>query len=1187
MDNQLASAITWELLDDLSDGVVIVDLDGSIVYSNSAASSLWQVCGFKKPLAFTNKSWSRLFSPPVQFERPCPNGQTLLIAAKRLNLPQEQYNQIILRLADSQRSAEITHSDIDANTLIQISNEPDFGKQMGLLVDGLQKTGWQRVMLSLRDEMFEPIQIISAGFTVEEEATLKQNLIPAAGWQVLFTGEQYDHFREGGCYFVPQHSEWSQQFLPQIVPDGNNQVNVYEWRRFDVVCAPLYNRQQKLIGIIGLDRPLNGRRPEKAAMQTIEVYAKFAASIIENSQLVLEALTRNQEFELLLEASNDLSTSLERSTVLATMSRHLLKAINAQECSIYQWQPTATALALIKQADNSANAPVNVDVTHPSFMRYLIQQQQPYFGRLADVYEDGELPILWSAQQTPFNLAVMPLVVAGETYGVVVLTQHSELPITEQEQRLLLALMNQGGTALETALIFEDTYERERFYGALGNVSLALNYTLDRRVVLDLICSESLRIFNVDGAYVWQYENGRFFASAAKGYAAEQFVNKQVSIEDGEAFVTQLAQSRQSTFVNRVQQATGIEIRLPHSDNVQALMGVLLEQEANLVGILVLIDTRNPDRFTDKDVTRATTFGVQVSIALQNAKLFEELRQLNEELDLRVANRTRELNEESNRVKILLRINTELSASLDQDRVLNKALGLVNEVVNATDGVILLVDHESGEFVFRAALSAERPVMPRGIPSGLMRDQGLAGWMLENRSPVIVNDTTADPRWVQRATSSDYHSVLGVPLISNEEVIGVLMLFHDEANAFTNQQLALVEAAAVQVANAINNASLYQLIFDQAEQLGSMLRTETIQKANLKAILESIADGVIVTNGRNEIEIANMPASNILDISRKQLIGKHISELLGVYGQFGDSWQQTIADWANNAGDLEQWTYLADQLTIEEKFVSVHLSPVLSEGNFFGTVSIFRDITKEVEVDRLKGEFVSTVSHELRTPMTSIKGYADLMLMGAAGKLTEPQSRYLQVIKNNADRLHMLVNDLLDISRIETGKTTLELRPLDILQIIEHVERHLQGRIQHEGKQMSFTTDVEPALPLVNADEARVTQILTNLIDNAFNYTPEAGEIIISVRASRNYVFVSVEDTGIGISEDNLNKIFDRFYRAEDAAVQKVSGTGLGLAIVKSLIEMHGGHLQVESTLKKGSTFTFNLPIVIEDSDPT
>jgi signal transduction histidine kinase len=260
---------------------------------------------------------------------------------------------------------------------------------------------------------------------------------------------------------------------------------------------------------------------------------------------------------------------------------------------------------------------------------------------------------------------------------------------------------------------------------------------------------------------------------------------------------------------------------------------------------------------------------------------------------------------------------------------------------------------------------------------------------------------------------------------------------------------------------------------------------------------------------------------------------------------------------------------------------------VLAGSQYFGTVSIFRDITKEVEVDNLKSEFVSTVSHELRTPMTSIKGYADLMLMGATGGMSDAQERYLQVIKNNADRLHMLVNDLLDISRIETNKTVLDLRPLDVSQVVNEVmEGHLHGRIQNQNKPINIEINMPDTLPLVQADQAKLTQILTNLVDNAFNYTPEGGKVTVTAWPDGSFINVSVADTGIGISQKNLHKIFERFFRSEHAEVQSIPGTGLGLSIVSSLIQMHGGRLNVESELGKGSTFTFTLPIVMQDSDP-
>jgi signal transduction histidine kinase len=236
----------------------------------------------------------------------------------------------------------------------------------------------------------------------------------------------------------------------------------------------------------------------------------------------------------------------------------------------------------------------------------------------------------------------------------------------------------------------------------------------------------------------------------------------------------------------------------------------------------------------------------------------------------------------------------------------------------------------------------------------------------------------------------------------------------------------------------------------------------------------------------------------------------------------------------------------------------------------------------------MQREWVSTVSHELRTPMTSIKGYADLLMLGGAGPVSETQTRFLEVIKNNADRLSLLVNDLLDISRIETGRMKLDFRPIDLHELVAIVVDNLHGRVEQEEKLMEIEVRLPDGLPAVWGDIDRVTQILTNLLDNAFNYTPAGGTITIAAAPEERIgldkeserIAVRVIDTGIGIAADEQTKIFDRFYRSDQPDVQRVSGTGLGLAIVNHLVDMHGGRLMVHSEgLGKGSTFSFTLPV--------
>ena len=1194
MDKQLIPTITWQFLDNLNEGIIIATTDGLILYINPAAKNLLELSDRVSslaelyPIGGSNEDWHSLTSKvggQVVLQR--PKGGIKLESHRWQEFEEENLLQVLVNAfplidndGDSKRIEHLT-------TLTSISNETNFDKKLQLIVDGLQTVGWKRVILSLRDTDFKPTKLIGSGFTQAEMRHLSENTIPVEAWLDLFDNEKYEQFRWGSSYFVPEESNWLQSFLEQAIPDqqGTNS-DAQSWHSLDILCVPLYNQQKKKIGLLGLDQPQNGRRPTAQNIQIVELYAQFAAAAIENTQIVQETLGRTQGLELLIEASNVISGVLDRHSLLTATSEYLQQVAQAQGYTIYQWHPIEKFLTVIE--DNSQFSYTR-NLRSGTILQNeeLLQLTKNPKALVQHVQDETEIVIHQPAWlQSTYTTILLPITISEELFGFFQLFNNQEQQTIEQNQlQLLIALSNQASAALETVLIFEDTYEREQFYNALGSVTLALNYTLDLQTILNLICRESLHIFNVDSAYIWQQEDNKFIGSAAQGASAEQFVGRIVSAKDSNTFVSMVTHRGEPTFVNNIG-INDIYLELPNNDTIQAALGVPLEQEGQVIGILILVDRHNPNRFSDKDLTKASLFGVQATIALQNAKLFEGLRQFNEELDSRVAERTRALNEESTRVKILLRITSELSASLDQNRVLNRALVLVNEVVNATQGVILLIDQESDELIFRASFGDDRPIKPEGIRSGMSRGEGLAGWMIENRSSVIVHDTHNDPRWIERETSRNIRSVLAVPLISSEEVIGVLMLFHARPSAFTPQQLDLVEAAAIQVANAINNANLYLLIRDQAERMGKLLREAQVEAAKSQAILESIADGVLVADAHNEITLVNRAIIAILNVSRDELIGKSVKELLGLYDHSADVWIATLEDWAENADVINQWSVLEDRLVFEDKVVSVHLSPVFVGNSFFGTVSIFRDITKEVEVENLKSEFVSTVSHELRTPMTSIKGYADLMLMGAAGALTNPQNRYLQVIKSNADRLHDLVNDLLDISRIETGKTKLDLRPLDIPQIVDQIlNEHVQGLMQAEDKKMLISTDMSSSLPLVNGDQAAVIQILTNLFDNAFNYTPEGGQIKIKAQARNNYVYISIEDTGIGIKEENQTKIFDRFFRADDQIVQQVRGTGLGLAIVRTLIEMHGGELIVKSTPNVGSTFTFNLPVVVEDGD--
>ena len=554
------------------------------------------------------------------------------------------------------------------------------------------------------------------------------------------------------------------------------------------------------------------------------------------------------------------------------------------------------------------------------------------------------------------------------------------------------------------------------------------------------------------------------------------------------------------------------------------------------------------------------------------------------ELEQRVAERTTELAREKHNTETLLRVLGEVSASLDLDHALNRTLALLNEVIGAEQGSIMLINAEDNTIHYRAGYGYVMPGIAGGAkPTTLKMGEGLAGWVIKNRKAALITDVRQDERWMELPVKSPYQrSVIAAPLAVGEDVIGVIMVFHHTEGFFTPENMNMVQAIGSQVAVAINNAQLYELIRDQAERLGNMLRNQQVEASRQQAILEAVADGVLVTDANNVINFVNSSTERILGLKAETTIGQSLDNFVGLFGKATQTWTQTIRAWSEDPTSYQPGDTYAEQLNLEnERVVLVHLAPVIWRNEFLGTVSIFRDITHEVEVDRLKSEFVATVSHELRTPMTSIKGYADLLLMGAAGALNEKQTHFLEIVSSNTERLSILVNDLLDLSRIEAGRVSLSLQPLDLREVAESAMGEVTRRSQVVKKEMDLKLDAPPDLPRVYGDLERVHQILSNLLDNAYRYTPEKGHIIVHLEKVEGEVQVDMMDNGVGIAPEDQGRIFERFFRGENPLVLATPGTGLGLPIVKQLVNMHKGRIWMKSTgiAGEGSTFSFTLPL--------
>jgi PAS domain S-box-containing protein len=364
------------------------------------------------------------------------------------------------------------------------------------------------------------------------------------------------------------------------------------------------------------------------------------------------------------------------------------------------------------------------------------------------------------------------------------------------------------------------------------------------------------------------------------------------------------------------------------------------------------------------------------------------------------------------------------------------------------------------------------------------------------------------------------------------------------------------------------NLTLEERVKARTLELEDVIRQVNNEKRKTDRIIDEITDGVIVTDVTGKILLIN-PAAQMLLGNMRQAIPTDLSEVAHI------PHLQEI--FQNPAEAATKEVKVDDPAHRSPRALKATAVPLKDErGDLLGKVAVLHDITRFKEVDRLKSEFISQVSHELRTPLTSIKGYIDNLRDGIAGALKEKQVNYLDRMSQNADHLVCLINDLLDVSRIESGKMALNLTTLSLRDLVAEVINDLRP-IAAE-KQLEVIVKMFEVDSRIRGDHAKLEQVITNLLDNAIKYTPPGGRITITIQQDEQFLKTSVKDTGIGIPSEKQSRIFERFYRIEQASSSNGKGTGLGLYIAKNLLEMHGAQIWVTSEVGKGSEFSFILP---------
>jgi PAS domain S-box-containing protein len=388
------------------------------------------------------------------------------------------------------------------------------------------------------------------------------------------------------------------------------------------------------------------------------------------------------------------------------------------------------------------------------------------------------------------------------------------------------------------------------------------------------------------------------------------------------------------------------------------------------------------------------------------------------------------------------------------------------------------------------------------------------------------------------------------------------------------------EVAYVGIARDVTRRKeLEQQLIQNLLQIQSARERADATAGRLRAILESVGEAIIMVGNRGDCVVANHRMGGVLGLPVEQIIGRPVNDLAGVAARVfrGPGMLEWIPG-PDGGPPVEIRTATAETAEEQPRVFQEFSAPVQDEsGRIIGRIYVYRDVTKEAEVDRMKSEFIATVSHELRTPMTSIKGSLGLVLGGIAGSMPAEASELLTIAQNNTDRLIRLINDILDISRIEAGKMEIKKAPLSVIEAVHRAVRELQGFA--EQREITVRTELPDDLARAMADSDRLQQVLVNLLSNAIKFSEPRSVVDVTAVREATFVAVTVLDHGPGIATEHQRTIFEKFHRVDNASSRKTGGTGLGLAICKAIIEEHGGQIWVNSELGKGSAFTFTLPV--------
>ncbi len=348
-----------------------------------------------------------------------------------------------------------------------------------------------------------------------------------------------------------------------------------------------------------------------------------------------------------------------------------------------------------------------------------------------------------------------------------------------------------------------------------------------------------------------------------------------------------------------------------------------------------------------------------------------------------------------------------------------------------------------------------------------------------------------------------------------------------------------------------------------------------------EAIISSVGDGLIITDKQAKILLMNPAAAKMLRQDAKSVVGKDFIDTVPAADKNGTIISRDKRPILTVLSKGQSFTNHAANFYVrsdKSKFpAAITTSPIILSGEIIGAIITFRDITHEKEVDRMKTEFISLASHQLRTPLSAIRWFLEMLINGDAGSVNEEQAKFLKNINDSTIRMIALVNDLLNISRIESGRIMIEPKSTHLGNLLEELLSEM--KLKYQSKNQKVIVSFHPDLPKIHVDPNLIRAVYLNLLNNAIKYSPEGGEITVIISKKDNQIISQVSDNGFGIPKKEQHRVFEKFFRGSNIVKRVLDGTGLGLYLVKSIIESSNGKIWFESEEGRGTTFWFSLPI--------